>query len=86
MHSFFKLLDSKPKDQFKVDYPYYGLFGTAEVTMENTEEVRVYKCRLRNGETVVLQKVHQKWIDTILQTETPLSHVIGNSIDDFLKK
>ena len=87
MHSFFKLLDTKPKDQFRIDYPYYGLFGTADVTMLNgASEEKVYQCKLRNGKTVLLKKVHQKWIDTTSEEETPLSHVIGNSIDEFLKK
>jgi hypothetical protein len=85
MNAFISLLESKQKSHFRVDYPYYGLFGTAEVTKMSNDE-GLYECKLRNGKTVVLKKIHQKWVDTLLNDETPLSHVIGVSIDDFLKK
>lgn len=74
------------KDQFKIDYPYYGLFGSAVITPVRTEEEIIYRCRLLNGTTIFLKKLFQskKWIDTSLDAETPLSAVIGLSIDDFL--
>jgi hypothetical protein len=75
------------QDQFKVDYPYYGLFGSAVITPMYEENEVIYKCKLLNGTTLFLKKIFQskKWIDTILNTETPLSATIGISIDDFLK-
>lgn len=75
------------KDQFRVDYPYFGLFGTAEVTPVQEQDETIYKCRLLNGTTVFLKKLFQskKWIDASINAETPLSTTIGLSIDDFLK-
>jgi hypothetical protein len=79
--------DAWNKDQFKIDYPYYGLFGSALITpMHNADEV-IYRCKLLNGTTIFLKKLLQtkKWIDAGLNIETPLSSIIGLSIDDFLK-
>jgi hypothetical protein len=75
------------KDQFKIDYPYYGLFGSAEITPIQNEEEVLYRCRLLNGTTIFLKKLFQtkKWIDAGLNAETPLSETIGIYIDDFLK-
>lgn len=75
------------KNHFKVDYPYYGLFGSADITtISNNDEV-VYRCRLLNGSIIFVKKLFQsrKWIDANLNLETPLSSIIGVSIDDFLK-
>lgn len=74
-------------DQFKIDYPYYGLFGSAVITPISNNSDVIYRCRLLNGTTIFLKKLFQskKWIDTALDAETPLSNVIGLSIDDFLK-
>jgi hypothetical protein len=75
------------QDQFKVDYPYYGLFGSAVITPMYEKDEVIYKCRLLNGTTVFLKKLFQskRWIDTLLNSETPLAATIGISIDDFLK-
>lgn len=74
--------------QFKIDYPYYGLFGSADITAINKENELVFRCKLLNGDIVYLKKLLQskKWIDDNLNIETPLSNVIGISIDDFLSK
>jgi hypothetical protein len=72
--------------QFKIDYPYYGLFGSALITPEYEADEVIYKCRLLNGTTILLKKLLQtKWIDAALNAETPLSKIIGLSIDDFLR-
>ena len=75
------------RGQFKVDYPYYGLFGSADITPINAEDEVVYKCKLLNGSIIFLKKLLQpkKWVDANLNSETPLSVVIGRYIDDFLK-
>lgn len=80
--------EARNKNQFKIDYPYYGLFGTADVTPVKEENEVVYKCKLLNGSIVFLKKLLQpsKWVDANLNLETPLASVIGTSIDDFLKK
>lgn len=74
-------------DQFRIDYPYYGLFGSAEITPVYKDDEVLYECRLLNGSIIFLKKLchSQKWIDTSLNIETPLSAIIGLSIDDFLK-
>jgi hypothetical protein len=79
--------DTINKDQFKIDYPYYGLFGSALITPVNDADGMLYRCRLLNGTTIFIKKLFQtkKWIDTGLNAETPLSKIIGLSIDDFLK-
>ena len=79
--------ESMTKGQFKIDYPYYGLFGSADITLVGNENEIVYKCKLLNGSIIFLKKLIQpkKWIDASLDSETPLSAVIGTSIDDFLK-
>jgi hypothetical protein len=73
------------RDPFQVDYPYYGLFGSAKVTPLQQQE-QIYECRLLNGHTLTLKKIEKRWIDTVLNHETPLASVIGMSIDDFLKR
>lgn len=83
MSVYLQLVD-KARNPFKVDYPYYGLFASAEVTAVLNQE-QVYECRLRNGHTLRLQKVEKRWIDTGLNHETPLASIIGTSIDDFLR-
>jgi len=79
--------DALNKDQFKIDYPYYGLFGSAVITPIYEADEVVYRCKLLNGTTIFLKKLFQtkKWIDAGLNAETPLSATIGLSIDDFLK-
>ena len=85
MSGFFSLLETKSSNQFKVYFPYYGLFATADITAVDNSE-KVYQCKLKNGNTVTLKKTQQRWIDLVLNDVTPLSNVIGNSIDDFLKQ
>jgi hypothetical protein len=79
--------DALSKDQFKVDYPYYGLFGSAVITPLNEAGETVYRCTLLNGTIVFLKKPFQskRWVDADMNAETPLSMTIGLSIDDFLK-
>lgn len=74
------------KDQFKIDYPYYGLFGSADITTVRSQHEVLYQCRLLNGLQLTLKKQTQprKWIDLNLDRETPLSYIIGIAIDDFL--
>ncbi len=84
MSAFYNLERTK-KSSFKVDYPYYGLFVTSEVTLVNAGGDCFYECKLRNGKIVILKKVHQKWLDTFISEETALSNIIGSSIDDYLK-
>ena len=82
--SFYK--DAFSEGQFKIDYPYYGLFGSATITPIYEESETVYKCKLLNGTTIFLKKLFKtKWVDAALNAETPLSKIIGLSIDDFLK-
>ena len=79
--------DAVNKNQFKIDYPYYGLFGSALITPINEADDILYRCKLLNGTTILIKKLFQskKWVDTALNTETPQSKIIGLSIDDFLK-
>jgi hypothetical protein len=78
--------DTLIKEQFKIDYPYYGLFGSALITPVNEDGETIYHCRLLNGKDMVLKKLFQsKWVDTDLNAETSLSKIIGLSIDDLLK-
>lgn len=78
----------KNQSHFKIQYPYYGLFGTADITAIDQGEAVVFRCQLLNGTILFLKKLTnpRKWIDVNLNLETPLSAVIGNSIDDFFSK
>ena len=78
--------ETRNKNQFRIDYPYYGLFGSAQITTITQEAEVLYRCQLLNGTIFFLIKLTQarKWIDANLNMETPLSVVIGTSIDDFL--
>lgn len=75
------------RNQFKIDYPYYGLFGSADITTLNENGEIIYKCRLLNGSIILLKKLlsSKQWVDVNLNKETPLSAIIGISIDDFLR-
>jgi len=75
------------RNQFKIDYPYYGLFGSADITTLNENGEIIYKCKLLNGTVILLKKLlsSKQWVDVNLNKETPLSTIIGISIDDFLK-
>ena len=80
--------ESRNRDQFKIDYPYYGLFGSADITAVRLEQEVMYRCRLLNGSILTLKKQVQpgKWIDLNLNRETPLSYIIGIAIEDFLQR
>jgi hypothetical protein len=79
--------EPRSRNHFKIDYPYYGLFGSADITPISAEDEVVYKCKLLNGSIIFLKKLLQpkKWVDANLNAETPLSVIIGTYIDDFLK-
>ena len=83
-----RYFESRNRNQFNIDYPYYGLFGSAQITPIEMSDECLYQCRLLNGNVICIKKQAQakKWIDTELNQETPLSAVIGRSIEDFLKK
>ncbi len=72
--------------QFRIDYPYYGLFGSADILPVDNGNELMYKCKLLNGTIIFLRKLPQvkKWIDASLNRQTPLSDILGRSIDDFL--
>lgn len=76
------------REQFKIDYPYYGLFGSALITPLHEADELIYRCKLLNGTTIFLKKLFQsaKWIDAGQNVETPLSKIIGPSIDDYILK
>lgn len=84
--SFF--IDAPKTDSFMVYYPYYGLFSKADVTPVKENNETVFQCKLSNGQLLLVKKTRpvQKWIDANLNCETPLSSVIGTSIEDFLGK
>ncbi|HEX2607145.1 MAG TPA: hypothetical protein VHK91_07185 [Flavisolibacter sp.] len=87
MDTILSYVPSRKTNHFTVDYPYYGLFGTAEVNLLYEAGERLFECRLINGAVVCLKKLSaKKWIDTQHNSETPLSAVIGTYIDDFLKE
>ncbi|MFL5771871.1 MAG: hypothetical protein ACJ75F_01855 [Flavisolibacter sp.] len=75
-------------DQFRIDYPYYGLFGSANVTRLLHDQEMVFECALLNGSIITVKKSgpSNKWIDMAMNHETPLSATIGISIEDFLRK
>ena len=75
------------RNQFKIDYPYYGLFGSADITTLNENGEVIYRCKLLNGTIIFLKKLlnTRQWVDVSINKETPLSAIIGISIDDFLK-
>ncbi|HEX6335093.1 MAG TPA: hypothetical protein VFZ78_12755 [Flavisolibacter sp.] len=72
---------------FTINYPWYGLFSSAEVKIVNEME-RVYQCRLNNNVVLWIRKLISsgKWIDVNEERETTLTSVIGNYIDDYLRK
>ena len=78
----------QPSNHFSISYPYYGLFGTADVKLLKAEEESLFECKLVNGAIVLLKKLGntKKWIDAQLNRETPLSSVLGMYIDDFIKE
>jgi len=79
--------DYRDNNQFRIDYPYYGLFGSADIKATGDQNETIYECRLLNGTILCLKKLLgvNRWIDKACNEETPLSATIGNAIDDFLK-
>ena len=77
----------QPSNQFSVSYPYYGLFGTADVKLLPSDGDPLFECKLVNGAIILLKKLGntRQWIDAQLNRQTPLSSVIGMYIDDVIK-
>ena len=75
-------------NQFRIDYPYFGLFGSADITATDDQNELIYECKLLNGSILCLKKILgvNRWIDKACNEETPLSATIGNAIDDFLNR
>jgi hypothetical protein len=75
-------------NQFKVNYPHYGLFGTADVKLLRSENESLFECKLMNGAVLWLKKMgnSKRWIDAQLNRETSLASVIGMYIDDIIKE
>jgi hypothetical protein len=75
-------------NQFSISYPYYGLFGTADVKPLPSEGDPLFECKLVNGAIILLKKIGntRQWIDAQLNKQTPLSSVIGMYIDDVIKE
>ncbi|MBA2744636.1 MAG: hypothetical protein H0U44_00285 [Flavisolibacter sp.] len=71
--------------KFKIDYPYYGLFGTANVNVVEAEGDVVYECQLLNGGIVCLKKTI-KWLDVNCGDETPLARLLGTYIEEYMKE
>jgi hypothetical protein len=76
------------RNHFSISYPYYGLFGTADVKLLQAEGDPLFECKLVNGAIILLKKLanNRKWVDAQLNKETPLSSVIGMYIDDFIEE
>ena len=79
---------AQPANHFSISYPYYGLFGTADVKLIQTESDPLFECKLINGAVVLLKKLNNtcKWIDAQLNRETPLASILGLYIDDIIRK
>jgi hypothetical protein len=87
MGNFLSYLQASNSDQFQVNYPYYGLFGTANVRLLSTDGDQLFECKLMNGAVVMLKKITNSklWIDAQANDRTPLAEVIGMYIDDFIR-
>lgn len=88
MGTFLPYLQAESKNQFQVNYPYLGLFGTADVKLVQTEGEPLFECKLMNGAVLLLKKIasSKRWIDAKLDRKTPLAEVIGMYIDDFIEE
>lgn len=87
MDTFSPYIKTRSRYQFIIDYPYYGLFGKAQVKLLEEEGDKVYECKLLNGAMLWLKKItSSKWIDLESGAETPLASIVGTYIDDFIKK
>ena len=73
------------QNQFKIDFPYYGLFRTAAVKVVEAEGDVLYECSMLNGNIVCLKKTEQshKWME-VNSGETPLSRLLGTYIDEHM--
>ena len=87
MGTFLSYLQTGNQNQFKVSYPHYGLFGTADVKLLQAEGEPLFECKLMNGAVLWLKKISnsKRWVDAKLNRETPLASTIGMYIDDILK-
>jgi hypothetical protein len=73
--------------QFRIDYPYYGLFRSADVKIIEAEGDVLYQCEMINGTEVWLKKAKsQRWLDMESGSETPLARLLGVYIDDYIGK
>ena len=70
--------------QFRIDYPYYGLFRSADVKIIEAEGDVIYQCEILNGSEVWLKKASSRWLDAQSGAETPLARLIGIYIDDYI--
>ncbi|HEU0064038.1 MAG TPA: hypothetical protein VFQ58_03370, partial [Flavisolibacter sp.] len=60
------------ENSFRVNYPYLGLFGTADITLISDSTELICSCKLLNGNIIRLKKnsISKKWIDTTIDKET----------------
>ena len=88
MGSFLSYAQTGNNQQFSISYPYYGLFGTAEVKLVENHGDALFECKLINGAVILLKKLGntKQWIDAQLNTQTPFSAIIGLYIDDFMRE
>ena len=71
--------------QFRIDYPYYGLFRTADIKIIEAEGDVIYQCEIINGSEIWLKKAStQRWLDAQSGAETPLARLLGIYIDDYI--
>lgn len=88
MGTFLSYLQTGTQNQFTINYPHYGLFGTANVKLLQEEGERLFECKLMNGAILWLKKIanSKRWVDAQLNQETSLASVIGMYIDDVLRE
>jgi len=72
--------------QFRIDYPYYGLFRSADIKIIEAEGDVIYQCEILNGSEVWLKKASssQRWLEAQSGAETPLARLLGIYIDDYM--
>jgi hypothetical protein len=75
-------------NQFRIDYPYYGLFRTADIEVVQAEGDVLFQCKNINGTVIWLKKTakSQRWLDANVGNETPLATIIGMYIDDHIRR
>jgi|SRR5438067_432562 hypothetical protein len=81
------LPSSATNRHFSFDYPFHGLFDTADVTPRYENGEFVFECRLRSRKIVLVKMDRSnRWIDVQENSETQLTRVIGSYISDFMRK